>query len=49
MPSYEVLDKIARNRGMLISGGEADTERAAYMLLDEFRDAKLGKITLEMP
>ncbi len=49
LPSYEVLDKIARNRGMLISGGEADTERAAYMLLDEFRDAKLGKITLELP
>ena len=46
---YEILEKIARNRGMLISGGEADTERAAYMLLDEFRDAKLGKITLEMP
>ena len=34
---------------VLISGGEADTERAAYTVLDEFRDAKLGKITLEMP
>lgn len=49
LPSYEVLEKIARNRGMLISGGEADTERAAYTLLDEFRDAKLGRITLETP
>ena len=47
LPSYEVLEKIARNRGMLISGGEADTERAAYTLLDEFRAAKLGRITLE--
>ncbi|MBQ9680354.1 MAG: ribosome biogenesis GTPase YlqF [Ruminococcus sp.] len=49
VPSYELLEKIARNRGMLISGGEADTERAAYTLLDEFRAAKLGRITLELP
>ena len=34
---------------MLISGGEADTERAAVMLLDEFRAAKLGRISLESP
>ena len=49
LQSYEVLEKIARHRGMLISGGEADTERAAYTLLDEFRAAKLGRITLERP
>lgn len=49
LQSYELLEKIARNRGMLISGGEADTERAAYTLLDEFRAAKLGRITLEEP
>ena len=49
LPSFEVLEKIARHRGMLISGGEADTERAAYTLLDEFRAAKLGRITLERP
>ena len=49
LPSFEVLEKIARHRGMLISGGEADTERAAYTLLDEFRAAKLGRITLESP
>ena len=49
LPSYELLAVIAKHRGMLISGGEADTERAAYMLLDEFRDAKLGRITLELP
>lgn len=47
LPSYEVLEKIAAHRGMLIAGGEADTERAAYTLLDEFRAAKLGRITLE--
>ena len=36
-----------RKRGMLASGGEIDTERASIMVLDEFRSAKLGKITLE--
>ncbi len=45
--SFELLDMIAKKRGMLISGGEADTERAAIMLLDEFREAKLGRITLD--
>ena len=49
LQSYELLEKIARNRGMLISGGEPDTERAAYTLLDEFRAAKLGRVTLELP
>lgn len=48
-PSYELLAVIARHRGMLISGGEADTERAAATILDEFRAAKLGRITLEHP
>ncbi|MBQ4129320.1 MAG: ribosome biogenesis GTPase YlqF [Ruminococcus sp.] len=47
--NYELLQIIAKKRGMLISGGEADTERAAIMLLDEFRAAKLGRITLELP
>ncbi len=49
LPGHELLSVIARRRGMLISGGEPDTERAAYALLDEFRDAKLGRITLEQP
>lgn len=47
--SYDLLQIIAKKRGMLISRGEADTERAAIMLLDEFRAAKLGRITLEFP
>lgn len=47
--SYELLKVIARKRGMLVSGGEVNTERAAIMLLDEFRCAKLGRITVEMP
>ena len=34
---------------MKISGGDIDTERAAAMLLDEFRGGKIGRITLERP
>lgn len=43
----ELLNLIGKKRGMLISGGEIDTERAAIMVVDEFRAAKLGRITLE--
>lgn len=46
---FTLLEKIGRKRGMLISGGEVHTERAAIMVLDEFRSGKLGKITLERP
>ncbi len=46
---YELLERIGRRRGMLISGGEIDTERTAVMLLDEYRAGKLGRITLERP
>ena len=47
--SFEILELLGKKRGMLISGGEINTERAAIMLLDEFRSGKLGRITLEMP
>lgn len=45
--TWELLQLVARKRGMLVSGGEVDTERAAIMLLDEYRGGKLGRITLE--
>ena len=44
---YELLCLIGKKRGFLISGGEINTERAADMLLDELRAAKLGRITLD--
>lgn len=44
-----LLELVGRKRGMLISGGEVNTERAAIMVLDEFRSGKLGRITLEAP
>lgn len=47
--SWDLLCLIGRKRGMLVSGGEVNTERAATMLLDEFRGAKIGRITLENP
>ncbi|MEM1483362.1 ribosome biogenesis GTPase YlqF [Oscillospiraceae bacterium PP1C4] len=47
--AYELLCLVGRKRGMLISGGEVNTERAAITVLDEFRSGKLGKITLEAP
>lgn len=49
MESYELLEYIGRKRGMLISGGEIDTLRAASMLFDELRAGKLGKISFERP
>lgn len=46
---FEMLEAAARKRGFLISGGELDLERMSAILLDEFRDGKLGRITLETP
>lgn len=45
----QLLDLVGRKRGMLLSGGVIDTERAAITVLDDFRGAKLGRITLEYP
>ena len=49
MTASEILEAVAAKRGMRISGGEFDTERAAITILDEFRSGKLGRITLELP
>ncbi|MGN1133090.1 MAG: ribosome biogenesis GTPase YlqF, partial [Oscillospiraceae bacterium] len=46
---YEMLERIGRKRGFLISGGEINTERAAVTVLDEFRSGKLGRLSLEKP
>lgn len=46
---WEVLDMIGKKRGMMIKGGEIDTERTSVMLLDEYRGGKLGAISLERP
>ncbi len=46
---WELLERAAKKRGFLISGGEPDTERMSRVLLDEYRSGKLGKFTLEFP
>ncbi|MBR5295730.1 MAG: ribosome biogenesis GTPase YlqF, partial [Clostridia bacterium] len=47
--AYDLFCAIGRKRGMLISGGEINEERCAAMLLEEFRNGKIGRITLEEP
>ncbi len=46
---FFALEAIAKKRGFMISGGEYDLLRAAQIVLDEFRSAKIGRITLESP
>ena len=48
-PLDEILLRVAESRAFLLSGGELDTERAARVVLDEFRAGKIGRITLERP
>ena len=44
---YEIMQEIGRKRGCIISGGNIDEEKTARIILDEFKNGKLGKITLE--
>lgn len=45
--SYEVMDEIGKKRGCLVRGGEIDYTKVANIVLDEFRNGKIGNITLE--
>lgn len=44
---YEIFLMIGRKRGCIISGGNIDEEKTARIILDEFKNGKIGKITLE--
>ena len=44
---YEIMQEIGRKRGCIISGGNIDDEKTAKILLDEFKNGVLGKITIE--
>ena len=46
---YVVLNHIAKSRNCIVRGNELDTEKAALLLLDDFRNGKLGRLTLEYP
>lgn len=48
-PGWQLLEAAGKKRGFLLARGEINTERMAKVLLDEFRDGKLGRFTLEMP
>lgn len=49
LSGFELLCAVAKARGFVVRGGEADYERAAAVVLDEFRGAKIGRISLERP
>ncbi len=49
LSGYDLLALIGKKRGCIVSGGETDTFRAANLVLDDFRSARIGKITLELP
>ena len=46
---YELMLLIGRKRGALVSGGNTDDEKIARIILDDFRNCKFGKISLERP
>ncbi len=46
---YDLLQEGARKRGFLLARGELDTERMARILLEEYRNCKIGRFTLELP
>ena len=47
--AYDLFMLIGRRRGFLMSGGVVDEVRTAKTLLEEFRNAKIGRVSLEMP
>ncbi len=47
LSDYELFLTIGKKRGFFVTGGEINTERTASVLLDEFRAAKIGRITLD--
>ena len=49
LDAYDLFLLVGKKRGFLVSGGEVNTRRTAEMLLEEFRSAKIGRITLERP
>ena len=46
---YEIMLEIGRKRGCIVSGGNIDEEKTAKIILDDFKNGKIGKITLECP
>ena len=49
LDGYDLFELVGRKRGFLVSGGEINSQRTSEMLLEEFRSAKIGRISLERP
>ena len=49
MDGVFVLEGVAHRRGLRIRGGSPDLEKAALVLLQDYRDGKLGRVSLETP
>ena len=49
MDDWDLFMQIGKKRGFLMAGGVVNTERCTRALIDEFRAAKIGRITLERP
>ena len=47
MTPEELLEGVCRSRGFMMGGGNFDTERAAKIVLDEFRGGKIARVTLD--
>lgn len=48
-PAYELMKLIGQKRGAIVSGGVTDDEKVSRLILDDFRNCKIGKISLEKP
>ena len=48
MNIYDIMLEIGRKRGCIISGGQVDDEKTSKIILDDFKNGKLGRITLEL-
>ena len=46
---YVMLGRISESRHCLLRGNEPDTKKAAFLMLDDFRNGRMGRITLEYP
>ncbi len=49
LDGFGLIEMIARKRGFKVKGGELDVEKAALILLQDYRDGSIGRISLETP
>ncbi len=47
--ALQIMEEIAAKRGCLKRGGMVDYEKAALIIMDDYRSGRLGRITLESP